>query len=79
MVGGRQPPYQRDGGHGVRQNDVSQSPVNVQSVKTSQEANSISANTRRKTRDRTNVTHCIFLCNLFRYRNCYNLLCYIIC
>ena len=53
MVGGRQPPYQRDGGHGVRQNVVSQSSVNVQSVETSQGANSSSVNTRSQTRDRT--------------------------
>ena len=53
MVGGREPPYQRDGGHGVRQNVVSQTSMNVQSVQTFQGTNSISANTRSQTRDRT--------------------------
>ena len=53
MVGGRKPPYQRDGGLGVRQNVVSQGSVNVQSVDTSQRANNISVNTRSQTRDRT--------------------------
>ena len=53
MVGIREPPYQRDGGQGMRQNCENQSSRNVQSVVTPQGANTVSANTRFQTRDRT--------------------------
>ena len=42
MVGIREPPYQRDGGQGMRQNHVNQSSRNMQSLVTPQGANTVS-------------------------------------